>query len=168
MMYLLLVLGIALILGPILWMRPTEREKRLARMRLKARSLQLHVEMVDLDKDPVYSALALRNPHWPKSGWVRYRMFPVGKAKGPSHSAAWRQRRDKSGVLVWDEDPIAVEGRPATQALLDLWNASQDGRYMALEVGERSVAIVWNEEGDIPEVEQIAKWLGEVLQAEAV
>lgn len=167
MMYLLLIAGAALILGPIFWMRPTAYEKRQARMRLKARSLNLHVEVVNLTHDPIYSALALRNPHWPQTGWVRYRLFPANNERGPSHSAAWRQRRDKSGQLMWDEDPIAIEARPATKALLDRWSATQDHRYLALEVGERSVAIVWNEEGDEPEVEQVAGWLKEVLEAEA-
>ena len=168
MIYLLLIAVAALIIGPILWMRPTAYEKRLSRMRLKARSLNLHLETINMGSDPVYSALALRNPHWPQSGWIRYRLFAANNERGPSHSVAWRQRRDKSGQLVWDEDPVAAVARPATQALLDQWATSQDGRYMALEVGERSVAIVWNEQGDEPEVEQIAVWLREILAAEAI
>lgn len=167
MMYLLLIGVAALILGPIFWMRPTVTEKRLSRIRLKARSLQLHVETVHMTTDPVYSALALRNPHWPQSGWMRYRLFPANNERGPSHSAAWRQRRDKSGQLIWDEDPVAVVASAPAQALLDRWSAAQDERYMALEVGERSVAIIWNENGDEPEVEQIAAWLKDVLAAEA-
>lgn len=167
MMYLLLIAGASLVLGPIFWMRPTAAERRYSRMRLKARSLNLHVEAVNLTHDPVYSALALRNPHWPKQGWMRYRLFATDKERGPSHMAAWRQRRDKSGQLIWDEDPVAVQASPASQALLDQWSAAQDARYMALEVGGRSVAIVWNENGDEPEVEQIARWLKDVLADEA-
>jgi hypothetical protein len=167
MMYLLLIAGASLILGPIFWMRPTATERRQSRMRLKARSLHLHVEAVSLTHDPVYSALALRNPHWPTTGWMRYRLFAADKEKGPSHQAAWRQRRDKSGQLIWDEDPVAVQASPASQGLLDQWSATQDSRYMALEVGGRSVAIIWNENGDEPEVEQIARWLQAVLIDEA-
>lgn len=167
MMYFLLLAMIALILGPILWMRPTPKDKRLSRMRLKARSLHMQVEAVSLTHDPIYSALALRNPHWPMQGWMRYRLFPLNNERGPSHSAAWRQRRDKSGVLMWDEAPIAIQARPAAQGLLDQWSNTQDGRYLALEIGERSVAIVWNEEGDEPDVERIAACLKGILTEES-
>lgn len=163
MIYILLAAVVALVLGPILWMRPTPREKRLARMRLKARSLNLHLETVGFINDKIYAALSARNPHLPQTGWMRYRLFPQPNERGPSVAAAWRQRRDKSSKLMWDEDPIAIEAKPTTQALLDHWSQQQDARYLALEIGERSVAIVWNEEGDEPEVTQIATWLQTIL-----
>ncbi|CBL44866.1 Hypothetical protein HDN1F_12830 [gamma proteobacterium HdN1] len=168
MMYVLLIVGISLVLGPIYWLRPSPRDQRIAAMRLAARSHHLQIELIHLDKDPIYAALALRNPQWPKDGWVRYRLFPSDQSRGPSEAAAWRQRRDKSGLLVWDEEPYGITPHGVAQTLLAHWAETQDARFMALEIGQRSVAIVWNEEAwteksNITMVEQVAKWLADLL-----
>jgi len=164
-MKLLLIIGLAMlfIVGPVLMLRPSPRERRLARIRLLAQQQRIKVQPLYLRRDPVFSQTLERNPHLPDAGWSRYQLVAAENQTGPSIKGKWIQRRTPEGQLVWEAQDIRQQSCAVIDALLNQWQQAQQPDFLALELGPRSVAIVWNEKGDAPEVEALSQQLQQLL-----
>jgi hypothetical protein len=164
MAFVLIALALLLIIGPILWLQPSPEERRLQALRDHARQLGFRMESLRLDIDPVYGPWQQRNPHLRSLGWMRYRLLPPDGSVVLAEMA-WRQRRDKSGALVWDEFPVGAKPPLALEPLLNDWQARQDERFLALESSALSVAFIWDERGDAALLDELAIHLGRYVSA---
>lgn len=164
-MELLLIIGFAmlLIVGPVLMLRPSPRDRRLARIRLVAQQRRVNVQPIVLSRDPVFSRTLERNPHLPDSGWSRYQLVAADDQRGPSIHGKWIQRKFPGGRILWESESVRQVSCAAIDDLLARWEQAQQPDFLALELGPRSVAIVWNEKGDAPEVEAVCQQLQQLM-----
>lgn len=163
MVYVIIALAILFILGPILMLRPTARERREARIRQRAMADNVVISPVSLTRDKKFNALLQRNPHIDAFRWYRYQMVAAENQTGPSVKGEWLQRKGRDGALVWDTADVKVKAPEAVLALLAQWQQQQSEDFLALELGPRSVSIVWNERGDLAEVEILLQNLKTLL-----
>lgn len=164
MVWLFIVLAMVLMVGPIMWLRPNKRQRRLASLRQAAFSTGANCFPINIQKDAFYSKTLARNPHLDQQRWVRYEWVADDEDSGPSQKERWVQRRDlQDGTLLWESGSVqSVETRPIA-ALLTEWREHQDSRFLSLELGPRSVAIVWDEQGDSAELEAMASHVKALL-----
>ena len=165
MAYLIIFFAMMLVIGPVLWLRPSKRERDLALMRQQAALSGAKVHPINISRDQVYSGILQRNPHLGNDNWVRYQWIAKEKETGPSIKDAWIQRKDREVGLVWEPREIKTKETPAIEALLQPWRESQDGRFLALELGPRNVAIVWNERAAKEELEPLFEQVRALLNA---
>lgn len=164
MAFVLIVVALLLIVGPILWLQPSREERRLQALRDHARHLGFKMESLRLDIDPVYGPWQQRNPQLRSLGWMRYRLLPEdGSITLPE--LAWRQRHDKSGTLVWDEFPVGAKTPDALAPVLSDWINRQDDRFLALESTPLSVSFLWDERGDAALLDAMAVHLKRYLSS---
>ena len=62
-----------------------------------------------------------------------------------------------------ESSDVTLTAPPAVQALIEQWQQQQTEDFLALELGPRSAAIVWNERGDEAEVTQLLDDLKRLL-----
>ena len=166
-MKLLMIIGLAMlfIVGPILMLRPSPRERRLARIRLLAQQRRVRVQTLFLRKDAHYSATLERNPHLGDFTWSRYQLVGNENQTGPSIKGTWVQRKTPEGRLVWEAQDVRQQSNAVIDAVLARWEQAQQPDFLALELGPRSVSIVWNEKGDSAETEALCLQLEELMTA---
>lgn len=161
--WIIIAVSMLFIVGPILMLRPSPRERRLARIREVAQQHRVKIQPLFLRRDPVYAATLERNLHLADHDWARYQLVAEEKQTGPSVKGKWVQRRTPQGELVWEAQDIRQTPVPAVDALLARWHAAQSPDFLALELGPRSASLVWNEKGDLAEVEAVCRQLQELL-----
>ncbi len=166
-MKLFLIVGLAMlfIAGPILMLRPSPRERRLARIRLVAQQQRVKVQPIFIRKDTVYSSTLERNPHLDGYSWCRYQLVAEENQTGPSVKGKWIQRKTPAGQLVWEPQDVKQASNAVVDALLERWVQAQSVNFLALELGPRSASILWNESGEVPEVESLCQQLQQLLTA---
>jgi len=155
MVYVIVGLAILMMLGPVLMLRPTERERREARIRQRALAEHVVISPISLKTDKKYNALLQRNPHIDQCRWHRYQLVAQEDQVGPSVKGDWLQRKTRDGQLVWEPSDPRLQMPPALADLIGRWQQEQQGDFLAIELGPRSVSIIWNEKGDLPQVEQL-------------
>lgn len=154
MVYLLILFGVALVIGPVLWLRPSPRDKHLAELRQSAVSNGLTVQ-VPLKDD---KAWIREFPEIESHKLVRYMVPLIGdKIKEQKLSPAlglyyhhepngWRPLGSSHGVL--------------SEEILNCLADVADAQWAnALEVKRGSVAIYWQENEGVEEVKILAKTL---------
>lgn len=161
--WIIIAVSMLFIVGPILMLRPSPRERRLARIRQLAQQQRVNIQPIFLRRDPVFSATLERNPHLAEHSWARYQRVAEENQTGPSIKGKWVQRRTPEGQLVWEAQDIRQTSAPAIDAVLARWQQEQKPDFLALELGPRSVTLVWNEKGDVAEVEAVCQQLRELL-----
>ena len=162
-LFIIIVLAMLVIIGPILTLRPSPRERRLARIRLLAQQRRVNIRPIFLRRDPEYSLTLERNPHLESFDWTRYQLVAVDNQTGPSVKGKWVQRKTAEGPLVWEAQDIRQQPVPAVDTLIQQWQAEQKPDFLALELGPRSASLVWNEKGDVAEVEAVCQQLETLL-----
>ncbi|MCG8313185.1 MAG: hypothetical protein MI976_08215 [Pseudomonadales bacterium] len=155
MAYLIIFFAMVLVIGPVLWLRPSKRERELAAMRQQAMLTGAKVHPMNIRRDPVYSRILERNPHLGDDTWVRYQWIAKEDEIGPDIKDSWIQRKDKEQGLVWEPRSIKSSENETIEAILNRWRENSDGRFLALELGPRNVAIVWNERADSEELKRM-------------
>lgn len=163
MVYVIIALAILFILGPVLMLRPSARERREARIRQRAMGESVLISPISLIRDKKFNALLQRNPHIDDFRWMRYQMVATEKQTGPSVKGEWLQRKTRDGQLVWEPTDVKQKAPVEVQQLIEQWQQQQAEDFLALELGPRSVSIVWNERGDLPEVEALLEHLKRLL-----
>lgn len=165
MIYIIIGVAMLFILGPIFMMRPSPRERRLARIRQYATAQKVSVNPVSLQKDDKFGRLLERNPHINQHQWFRYQLVAEENQSGPSVKGEWFQRKTKEGPLVWESRDVRQQTPAAVQQMLEQWQEHQSVQFLYVQLGPRSVSIVWNERGDLPEVEALCQQLHELMEA---
>lgn len=166
-MKLFLIIGLAMlfILGPILMLRPSPRERRLARIRQVAQQHKIKVQPLFLRSDPVFGATLERNLHLDDYSWSRYQLVAEENQTGPSIKGKWIQRKTPEGKLVWESADVRQQSNLVIDAVLTQWDQLQRPDFLALELGPRSASIVWNEKGEEAETQALCQQLEQLLQA---
>ncbi|MAR92268.1 MAG: hypothetical protein SV765_01305 [Pseudomonadota bacterium] len=165
MVYLIIALAMLFILGPIFMLRPSPRARRKMRMRERALALGLKVAPISLQRDKKFNALLQRNPHIENHQWYRYQRLAEEGEPGPGTHGEWWQRKTRDGNLVWEASDFRLVTPPPVQQLIEQWQQQQTADFLAIELGPRSAAIIWNERGDVAEVETLAEQLQDLLWA---
>ncbi len=163
MIYLIIGLAMLFILGPVFMLRPSARERRQARIRQRAMADHVVISPISLTRNQKFNALLQRNPHIDGYSWYRYQLVAPEDQTGPSVKGEWLQRKTREGNLVWECADVKVKTPPAVAQLIGEWQQQQTEDFLALELGPRSASIVWNERGDLPEVEALVEKLQQLL-----
>jgi len=162
MVYLIIILAMAMVIGPIFLVRPTPKERRIAQFRSLAMEAGVKVEPIPLASNEYYRRVSERNLHVADYQWVRYRRISKEGDAGPSIKGQWTQRKDREGQLLWEPDPVTLKEPETIKAYVDIWRENQDVRFLALEFGPRTVSVIWTEEGSAEDVKKLISML-EVL-----
>jgi hypothetical protein len=163
--FLLIGFVMLLILGPVMMLRPSPRERRLARIRQVAQQYRVKVQPLLLRQDTQFSPVLERNPHLADFSWSRFQRIADEGQSGPSLHGKWIQRKIPQGRFVWESADVRQKTNPAIDAVLAQWEQAQQPDFLALELGPRSVSIVWNEKGDSAEAEALCQLIEQLLKA---
>lgn len=163
MVYLIIGLAMLFILGPVFMLRPSARDRRLARIRQRALADGVVISPISLTRDKKFNALLQRNPHVDVYRWFRYQLVATDNQTGPSVKGAWLQRKTREGSLVWESADVKLKTPAEVQALIDEWQQQQTEDFLALELGPRSASMVWNERGDEAEADKLVQSLKRLL-----
>ncbi|OUR87929.1 hypothetical protein A9Q81_24790 [Gammaproteobacteria bacterium 42_54_T18] len=159
MVYLIIILAMAMVVGPILWVRPSPKERRIAQFRSLAMEAGIKVEPISLISNEYYQRVSERNLHVADYQWVRYRRISKEGEAGSAIRGQWTQRKDRQGQLLWEPDPVTLKEPESIKAYIDQWRKDQDVRFLALEFGPRTVSVVWSEKGSVEDVKKLISML---------
>jgi hypothetical protein len=154
--------------GPVLWLVPSRRDRALARMRTRARTLGVTVELVALpDPDPTPQARvsAGGRPRHPTIAGVAYR-YPLARAtplapawsivrgpsSGPGAMPGWQWTGAAAGLPGYWQEAAAILARVP-------------GDVFAAEVDPGRVTLFWRERVGDQEPEEAVESLVNVLRA---
>jgi len=163
MVYLFIIFVILVALGPILWSRPTPRDKRLSALRLAAKSEGLELQAVNVDTDRIYGPIAERNPDITHVKWMRYQLSAKRGQLAQGMTGRWIQRRDRNNYLWWEPDNLRLKESDLVASILEPWRKNQDDRYLALELTSVTAGVVWDEEGSLDDLVDICTALRQLL-----
>jgi hypothetical protein len=148
MAYLLLVLAVALVIGPVMWLRPSQGQQRLARMRLRARQLGIDIRITELPQtrraqvrkeDVEQGALYRLFVHDPRT--LRPLNFRCVRAPGGDWESAG------------GDVPAPVRAAVTTA------QAALPADVVGIELGPQGVGVFWRESGDESTVANVAAQL---------
>jgi hypothetical protein len=162
---LLIMLVLAVILGPILALRPSPRDRRLGRLRAVALKYRVKVQPLLLRNNTQFSATLERNPHLGDYGWSGYQLVAEEGQVGPSVKGQWVQRKTSEGRLVWESEDVRQKTTPLVDEVLAQWEQAQQPDFLSLELGPRSVTLVWNEKGESADAEAVCQLLQKLMTA---
>lgn len=163
MVYIIIAVAMLFIIGPIITMRPSAKERRQARIRQQALSRGVSITPISLKTNKKFNHWLQRNPHIEKYHWFRYQLVAKEDESGPSVKGEWMQRMNRDGQLVWDPTDIKQHTPALVADVVQGWQAQQAEDFLQLELGPRSVTIVWNERGDLVEAEALCDLLAKLL-----
>jgi hypothetical protein len=163
MVYVIIAVAMLFILGPVLLLRPSPRERRQARIRQRAMADKVRISPISLTRNKKFNALRERNPHIEDFQWSRYQLVAEEGHTGPSVRGEWLQRKTREGQLVWEPADVRQQTPQAVADLLAEWSAKQAKDFLVLELGPRSVSIVWNERGDVAEMDMLCNWMKRLM-----
>lgn len=178
----LIIIGVTLLLflGPLLWMRPTPRDKQLERLRARARTLGMHVSVKIIpDPDPHFSQRVTSGGKVldPKREVAVYRLpIDLPAELDTAHAPVWevaRMRGDKEGQDKLDAfNPGLQPGWQITRPGLPLHAeviaelsgllAQAPGGTVLLDANSRSCGLYWRERGGEEAVDSILHLLQQV------
>lgn len=147
MVYLVVVLVLALVIGPVVWLRPSPAQARQAQLRLRARGLGLEVRIAEL---PQTRRARVRREDAQQG--AAYHLATYGAAALPALSH--RSVRDGD---AWEESgdelPAALRG------VLERVRRQLPADVVAVELGAHGPAVFWRERGGEAALAQIAAQL---------
>lgn len=167
MVWLLIVVILLVAVGPLLWLRPTPRERRLAGLRTQARQDGLRVEMrryPKLDLAPEDRVTAGGRPLSPElEAAVYLQPLPERLRRLPG----WRVLRGDDGLAAWPGWVFELGRKPDHPALREALAAIADlidtlpGDVVALECEPIALGAYWLERpgSTAAEVTALAGWL---------
>lgn len=169
-----LIIGVILLaaFGPIFWMLPSAADRRLAKMRGRARALGIHVEITQLDDlvaEPQARVSAGGVRREPKISCAAYRM---GLSRMARAAPKWMILRmpdaDDGPIPGWQWDVASGRASPSGDA--DYWKRVADltsafpPDTLALAAGPSEVACWWRERTTAQDAEKDVDRLHETLQ----
>ncbi|MGK0440797.1 MAG: hypothetical protein ACJA0N_000592 [Pseudohongiellaceae bacterium] len=153
MSYLIIIVIVAVVLGPVMWLMPTARQKQQVALRQYAMELGLQIKICDMPqsyrervrKESIEQGVVYRLP------LIRNR--PLSKSK-----VYCLHKADE--IFEWQSDALAGKQQVFERAL-SLCPSSAT----AIEFSAAGVACYWQEKGGMPAVDDIKKSL-EQLRSE--
>lgn len=169
-----LIIGVILLaaFGPIFWMLPSAADRRLAKMRGRARTLGIHVEITQLDDlvaEPHARVTAGGVRREPKVSCAAYRMgLPRMARAAPKWMILRMPGADDGPIPGWQWDVASGRAMPSGDA--DYWKRVADltsafpPDTLALAAGPSEVACWWRERTTAQDAEKDVDRLHETLQ----
>lgn len=149
MVYLVVLLAMALVLGPVFWLRPSPAQKRQARVRMAARAHGLDVRLTDL---PQTHRAAVRREDVNQGVVYRLPVFDPRAVISLKHRCV-----REPGATAWEDEgdvlPAALQERLAQM----LTQMPDDA--VAVELGPQGPAVFWSERGSEEMVVHLAAQL---------
>lgn len=154
--YIVAIVVILMIVGSVLWLKPSPAQQRQARLRLLARQLGMDVRLCSL---PQCRRARVREER-PEQGVVyRLPIFDPAAADVPHYLLC----RD-SAQAPWSAE-IDAPLQPPLQALVDRVCAGLPADAVALELGPAGPAVYWRERGDEDVLRRVYKSLEDLRSA---
>jgi hypothetical protein len=154
--WLVAIVVILMIVGSILWLKPSPAQQRQARLRLLARQLGIDVRLCSL---PQCRRARVREER-PEQGVVyRLPIFDPAAADVPHYLLC----RDNAQA-PWSAE-IDAALAPPLQALVDRVCAGLPADAVALELGPAGPAVYWRERGDEDVLRRVYKSLEDLRGA---
>lgn len=147
MAYLIAILVMALVLGPILWLKPSPGQARQAQQRLRARREGLEVRLCSLPQ----SRRCRVRQETPVQGAV-YRLPLLEQPQPPLPDFLWVR---ENATAAWETETAAT-APPAVQAALNQVMAAAPADVVAVEAGSGGASIYWQERGGEEAVATVA------------
>ncbi len=159
-MVIFIVLAVSLAIAPIYWMRPSPRQRQLARLRDYALKLGLRPEITTVPaamQQAGYPAKAMKYQwHRPEGDWPREGgtwLALLQPANSPEQQFSWPGRGDLAGPDV----------------LLEPLLESPPESLLAIEASPSGLGFYWHEAGDNARVDQLFQllqpWLAKYREA---
>ena len=168
MVWVIVITLLLVAFGPILWMLPTRADRRLARMRKRARQHGLAVDIVPLKKRDATAAERVSAGGVRRSPTTSSAAYRKPLLRPARHLASWKIDRgddaDASPVAnwVWDERADSF-GADYWQRVRDLvTRVPRDA--LAIGATSRDVSIYWLETAPDAEAEQAVDHVDTLLQ----
>jgi hypothetical protein len=154
--YIVAIVVILMIVGSILWLKPSPAMQRQARLRTLARDLGIDVRLCSLPQ----SRRARVREERPEQGVVyRLPIFDPGAAAVP-HYLLCRENAE----APWSSEADAPLA-PPLQSLVDRVCAGLPFDAVALELGPAGPAVYWRERGDDDVLRRLYKSLEDLREA---
>jgi hypothetical protein len=165
-----LIVGLLLLaaFGPIAWLIPSRKDRRLARMRKRARELGLTVQMSPIRKRNAAPSERVSSAGTPKSPTIIPAVYRLPFPHPIKHLPGWKVDRDPkddagpTAGWVWD----VVPSGPEASALSGVWPllATLPDDALAVEATRLDVGCWWLEQAADNESENAVNSLRESLQ----
>lgn len=156
MAYVVAIVAILMVVGSVLWLKPSPAQRRQAQFRLLARQLGIDVRLTAL---PQCRRARVREER-PEQGVVyRLPIFDPAAADVPHYLLC----RETAGAPWSAEIDAALS--PALQGLVDRVCAGLPGDAVALELGPAGPAVYWKERGDEDTLRRLYKSLEDLRSA---
>jgi hypothetical protein len=165
----IMVLAIALALGPVMWLRTTPGQRRTISFRNRAAQLGLRVQLrpaADLDLE----SEEFQGESLPGYGllWVKGPDDPAGVLRHP-RNRPWRLRRQRisheSHFVGWWDWQKGMEADPAWHEILRRVIADLPPDALVLENNRQGLWLYWRERGDLSRVDSVAACLRTLKEA---
>ncbi|HSB98109.1 MAG TPA: hypothetical protein VLC91_16735 [Spongiibacteraceae bacterium] len=154
MAYLIAIVAVLMVVGSVLWLKPSKAQQRQTMLRLLARQLGLDVRLCNL---PQSRRARVREVH-PDQGVV-YRL-PIFERREPplpeyllcreNADSPWVAEKRVAEKSAVEKSPAEAEVQlsPALRALVEKVAAELPADAVALELGPQGPAVYWRERGD--------------------
>lgn len=149
--YLIAALVILLIIGPVMWLKPSPGEARRARLRLLARELGLQVRLCNL---PQVRRARVRREDTEQGVMYLLPLPEPGKLRPVDYCLV------RAGAGESWENENAEPLPPELQAAVQHTAAALPGDAVALSLTSQGPAVYWRERGDEATVRALAAELG--------
>jgi len=156
MAYVIAIVAVLMMVGSVMWLKPSKGQQRQTQLRLLARQLGIDVRLCDL---PQCRRARVREER-PEQGVV-YRMPIFERTEPPLPE--YLLCRD-SAAAPWSVE-VAAALPPRLQALVDKACAELPVDTAALELGPQGPAVYWRERGDEDTLRRLYRTLAD-LRAE--
>lgn len=150
MKWLIISLIVMSLIGSVMWVMPTPRQKFQARLRLRARTLGFQVQLVRLELPrargetegevidiPVYRLPRLKLERKQRDGWIEWQVCRVDTLATSGLPAGWSWRKGEGAlpaaslelldavIQALPEDVLALESTPIHLSVF--WQEGEDG-----------------------------------------
>ena len=156
MAYVIAIVAVLMMVGSIMWLKPSKAQQRQTRLRLLARQLGIDVRLCNLPQ----SRRARVRIERPQQGVV-YRL-PIYQRREPLAPEYLLCREDSAAA--WESESAAALP-PPLRALVDQVSAELPADAVAIELGPQGPAVYWRERGDEETLRRLAKSLAELRAA---
>jgi hypothetical protein len=155
MVYLIVVLVLAMVIGPVVWMRPSPGQARQAQMRAKARAMGLEIRVTEL---PQTHRAKVRREDTQQGVIYRLPVYGENVLMAVSH----RSMRDTDNA-TWEESGDVLPS--ALHDFLEQVKTLLPIDVVAVELGPNGPGIFWRERGGEEALTQIAAQLSALRDA---
>jgi hypothetical protein len=163
MVYALLLLAVLLVIGPVMWLRPTARQKQLSSIRFAAMKAGIKVTVCTAENIPWLKTDSEREAYkQAQVELVRY-LYPLEQEHAEVFNISGQSICFKTGDFLGEWDP-ALEEVVGHEGLRNVINTLRTGvencslEIVGLQVTPFTVAVYWHETGGMEVIGLFNEW----------